>query len=101
MRMGRSPALAAGALVLSALAGCGWGSGDTPTTIQAPSPDRPPVTCMARAADECPLARPETPREAVTAHAKCAEAWQGCHEEALKWRARQDEIDALADEKGE
>ena len=97
MRMGRSPSLAAGAVVLSVLAGCGWGGDDTPSAIQAPSPDRPPVTCMARETDQCPLERPDTPREAVTAHGKCAEAWQGCHEETLKWRARQDEIDAVGE----
>ena len=39
----------------------------------------------------------ETPREAVEAFGQCAEAWQGCREEALKWRARQDEIDAIGE----
>ena len=94
--MGRSAALAGVVLIL--LAGCSWAGGNARAVIQAPSPDRPPVTCMARAADQCPLERPDTPREAVTAHASCAKAWQGCHEETLKWRTRADEIDALAED---
>ena len=101
MRTAHMRILISSVVVLSALAGCGWGGDDTPTAIQAPSPDRPPVTCMARATDQCPLDRPDTPREAVTALGKCAEAWQGCHEETLKWRARQDEIDAVGETRGE
>ncbi len=83
-------------IAILALAGCGLGGGDRTTVIQAPSPDRPPVTCMARATDTCPLERPETPRQAVNAHAKCAEAWQGCREETMNWRAREAAIEAAA-----
>ena len=88
MPLGRLVTLA---LLVGVLTACG--GGPDVVTLMAPSPDRPPVTCMAKATDLCPLTRPDTPRTAVTFHTQCAEAWQGCHEEVALWRARQNEID--------
>lgn len=76
------------------VAGCGTLGGTT--AIAPPSPSIPPLTCMVDKETgeplECPIDRPDRWKDAVIAHGKCSKAWQGCKEEAFKWRAREEAI---------